>query len=202
MAARRPSALAPPAPVYNYAQPIAVSAPIAVPEPGTTTNVYAPPPVDTSDRNAAAAARLLDDARQAFLVNDYNGALQFTERAIAASPKDTIAHEFRALVLFAQGRYQEAAATIYAVLAVAPGWNWDTLGSFYRDVQTYTAQLRALEAYTAANPKDAAAQFLLAYHYLVTDHRDAAARVLRTVVALQPNDHLAAYILQMLETPQ
>jgi tetratricopeptide (TPR) repeat protein len=117
-------------------------------------------------------------------------------------PNDPTLHEFRSLVLFAQQQYQESAATIYAVLAVAPGWDWDTLRALYADPQTYTAQLRALEAYVRANPKNAPARFLLAYHYLEINARDAAANSLRTVLALQPSDQLAAHILQMLDQRQ
>lgn len=186
---------------YDYSQPIPVPEPIAVPpDPNDVyTQSNTPPPFEAVDPNAAAAAKILDSARQAFLANDYNNALQMVDRAISSSPKDTTLHEFRALVLFAQRRYQDATATIYAVLAVGPGWDWNTLSSFYRDPQIYTAQLRALEEYTRANPKEAGPRFLLAYHYLVTDHRDAAARALRSVVALQPNDQLATYMLQTLE---
>jgi hypothetical protein len=65
-------------------------------------------------------------------------------------PKDAATHEFRSLTQFALGKYQEAAATIYAVLAVGPGWDWTTLSSMYPDIDTYTAQLRKLEEYGLA----------------------------------------------------
>jgi hypothetical protein len=32
--------------------------------------------------------------------------------------------EFRALAHFAQGRHKQAAAPLYAVLSVRPGWDW------------------------------------------------------------------------------
>jgi predicted TPR repeat methyltransferase len=70
--------------------------------------------------------------------------------------------------------------------------------TIYRDVNVYTAQLRGLEQFTKANPADAASRFLLAYHYLVLDHRDAAVKTLRRVLELQPKDELAAHLLQML----
>jgi tetratricopeptide (TPR) repeat protein len=192
--------------VYDYSQPIPVPQPVEVPvDPNAGTDAngqpYPPMPPATDDPNAAQAAGILDQARQAFLANDYDNALKLADQAIRTSPKDTTLHEFRALVLFAQQRYQDATATIYAVLAVGPGWDYNTLNSFYRDPQTYTNQLRALEAYTKANPQNAPARFLLAYHYLVLDHRDAAAGMLRSVVALQPNDQLAAYLLQMIQNP-
>ena len=62
-------------------------------------------------------------------------------------PNDTVLHEFRGLVLFALGRYKEAAAADYAVLSAGPGWDWTTLSGLYPNVEVYTEQLRALEQY-------------------------------------------------------
>ena len=67
-------------------------------------------------------------------------------------PNDATMHEFLALVLFAQGKYEQAAAPLYAVLSVGPGWDWTTLIGNYNDANLYTEQLRALEAYVKANP--------------------------------------------------
>ncbi len=90
---------------------------------------------------------LFDAGRQSFHNGDYAGALQQTDQALAKLPNDTTLHEFRALCLFALGRYDEAAATLYAVLSVGPGWDWTTLISLYPNVDAYTTQLRALEDY-------------------------------------------------------
>ncbi len=49
------------------------------------------------------------------------------------------------------------------------------------------------------NPRDAAGRFLLAYHYLVIDERDAAVRHLREIVKLHTKDKLSATLLQTLE---
>ncbi len=117
-------------------------------------------------------------------------------------PNDTALHEFRALCLFALKRYDDAAATLYAVLSVGPGWDWATLVGLYPDVEVYTAQLRALEAYCDANPNAAPARFVLGYHYLTEGHTEAAATVLKQVVALMPNDTLSAKLVRQLEPPQ
>src|SRR5262249_57315751 len=106
-----------------------------------------------------------DQAREAFKAGDYAQALKKVDEALQKLPKDAALHEFRALVLFAQGQYQQAAATIYSVLAVGPGWDWTTLSSMYSNVDVYAKQLRALEAYRKQNPGAADAAFLLAYHY-------------------------------------
>ena len=189
--------------VYNYSQPIPVPAPMLIAPETVEVPAGAPTPQipDTSltDDNAAAAKQLFDQARQAFRLQDLNTAQQQIDQAITRLPNDTTMHEFRALVLFARMKYQDAAATIYSVLAVAPGWDWETLRALYQDSQTYTLQLRALEDFSRANPTDTASRFLLAYHYLVLDAREAAAKVLASVVALQPKDELAARLLESLQ---
>ena len=81
--------------------------------------------------------------------------------------------------MFALGDYHGAAAVLNNLLAVAPGMDWTTLSGLYGDVEAYTAQLRALEAYCQQKPDDAAARFVLAYHYLVAGHDDAAVEQLK-----------------------
>src|SRR5262249_34746526 len=110
-------------------------------------------------------------------------------------------HEFRALCLFALKRYDEAAGVLYAVLSVGPGWDWSTLIGLYPDVDTYTAQLRALEDDAVAKPRSAPDRFVLAYHYLTQGHNAAAVGVLRQVVALKPDDTLSAKLLNQLSPP-
>ena len=93
---------------------------------------------------------------------------------IKETPNVPVVHEFRALALFALKRYDEAAAVEYAVLTAGPGWNWSTLVGLYPDVDTYTRQLRDLEAYVTANPSSPSGRFLLADHYMVEGHNDEA----------------------------
>ena len=81
------------------------------------------------------------------------------------------------LTLFALGRYPEAAATLNAVLATAPGMDWTTMSNLYGSVDTYTAQLRRLEDFCRSHRDDAAAHFVLAYHYLVAGHPEAGRRM-------------------------
>jgi tetratricopeptide (TPR) repeat protein len=168
---------------YNYAQPITV--------------IYNEPNAGVSE----TADETLNAAIDAFQQNDFDRALDLVNQGIAQSPSDAVLHEFRALVLFAKGDYQQAAATIHAVLAVGPGWNWTTLSSMYRSVSDYTAQLRALEGAVRSQPQDAAARFLLAYHYMTGGHTEAAARQLQKVVTLQPTDRVAADLHRMISPP-
>jgi tetratricopeptide (TPR) repeat protein len=165
---------------YNYAQPILVSSTVTA----LPTNVM-------SD---------FDQARQQFKAGQYQEALASTDRAIQAQPNDAVLHEFRALVLFALGNYDQAAGTIHSVLAVGPGWDWTTLVSLYPNVNVYTKQIRALENFTNNNPQSAASRFYLAYLYQTSGQTDAAIRSLREVVAINPKDQGAAAMLQMLQS--
>ena len=110
---------------FDYSKPI-----------GVTENPPEPGAVDTAQETLAGA-------RESFKTGDYARALALTDQALAQTPNDPILHEFRALVLFALKRYEEAAATAYAVLTAGPGWNWATMVGLYPDVDTYSNQLRA-----------------------------------------------------------
>jgi len=173
--------------VYNYSQPIQV-----------TYNA----PVEYAQEDSTSPDAVLNNAVAAFRQNDYDAALDITNKGIALYPDDAVLHEFRSLVLFAKQDYQQSAGTIHSVLAVGPGWDWTTLSGMYSSVADYTDQLRALEAFTKSNPQDAASHFLLAYHYLSCGHTAAAARQLEQVVQLMPDDRVAADILKMVAPPE
>jgi tetratricopeptide (TPR) repeat protein len=168
---------------YDYSQPIDTAA--------------APAPAGTTD----PAMATFDAARASFKQRDFDRALAQADDALAKLPNDTALHEFRALCQFALKRYDEAAGTLYAVLSVGPGWDWATLVGLYPDVEVYTAQLRDLENYCRANPKSAAARFVLSYHYLTEGFNDAAVAVLKQVLALMPSDTLSAKLFRQLAPP-
>ena len=169
---------------YDYSQPI--------------NTVVAP--ADESVANPAMT--LFDAGRGSFKEGNYTQALQNTNDALAKLPNDTTLHEFRALCLFALGRYDEAAATLYAVLSVGPGWDWTTLIDLYPSVDVYTTQLRALEEYCTTHTDSATGRFVLTYHYLTQGHTDAAVEMLKQVLTLKPNDTLSAKLLRQLDPPK
>jgi len=166
-------------------------------------NSDAPAPTPGSDAEVApstpddALTQTFNDARNAFYQENFDQALSLTDQALKSAPRDAAINEFRSLCLFALGRYREAAANIHAVLAAGPGWDWTTMISLYSNKATYTAQLRQLESAVKANPKAADVRFLLAYHYLTCDYKDAAVALLKTVTELQPKDVLAADLVKM-----
>ena len=102
------------------------------------------------------------------------------------------------MTLFALGRYDDAAAALYAVLAVGPGWDWTSFVGLYPNVSVYTDQFRALERYVGQNPNSASARFVLAYLYLTQGDTSEGIEQLKRVVALQPKDTVAEGILRRL----
>jgi tetratricopeptide (TPR) repeat protein len=160
-----------------------------------------PPPPDSKDETVAKANKEFDAAREAFKAGDAAKAQALAEKAIRLLPSDATLHEFRAMTLFAQGRYKDAAATLYAVLAAGPGWDWKTMRGLYPDEDTYTRQLRALEEHVRKAPDSAEARFVLAYQYLVLGSKDEAVKQLKEVVRLQPQDKLSAALVKALTTP-
>lgn len=182
--------------IYDYVQPIPV-APEALPPPKPN-----PPEGETSILNYNVpedVARDFASARAAFTAGDYELALRQIDDCIKALPSDGVAHEFRALVLFAKGNYRDAAATLYAVLAAGPGWDWATLKGLYPDMRSYTAQLRALEEYARRNPNAADARFVLAYHYLTMGYSEQARSQYEQVAKLQPDNRLASQLVKSLQ---
>ena len=140
-------------------------------------------------------------ARDAFKSGEFARALSLTDLALQHYPNDPILHEFRALCLFALGRYDEAAAALYVVLTAGPGWDWATMVGLYPDVDTYTRQLRALEAAIKGNASVAATRFVLAYHYMVQEHVERAREQFGYAAQLQPRDKLAAQFAKALAAP-
>lgn len=169
--------------VYDYAQPIYVSDSV-------------------TDASANSNNTLVDAAVEDFKQGDYQSALTQIDQAIKANPNDGVLHELRSLTLFAMKKYGESAATIHSVLAVGPGWDWPTMASLYPDVELYTAQLRELESFAKANSEDAAAQFLLGYHYMTLGHPENAATEFSKVVKMQPKDRVARDLLALVDKPK
>lgn len=180
VAAQQPSDATQPT-AYNSSQPISTTA---------------PPPEQAV---ASQATATFDQARDAFKAGDYAKAQQLDQQALTKTPNDSNLHEFLSLALFAQGKYDEAAAPLYTALSAGPGWDWTTLSGMYPDVDTYTRQLRALEASIRANPDSAHARFVLANQYLAQGFVDNAIAELKIAVKLQPSDTLSAQLIASLQ---
>jgi tetratricopeptide (TPR) repeat protein len=194
----------------NYAEPLPAPTPTQrlaayppdpeVGEDGTADlkPTDAPPPTATDDPTVTDANKTFDAAREAFKQGQYARAQELADQAIKELLSDGTLHEFRSLALFAQGKYKDAAAGLYAVLAAGPGWDWDTMRALYPNTETYTTQLRALEAFVGKEPSAGYGHFLLAYHYLVVVDKAAAVRQFQDVVKVQPDDKLSAALVKAL----
>jgi tetratricopeptide (TPR) repeat protein len=187
--------------VVSYSQPVLAEPPYEVPadaaaaQPAPTTTPAAEPlPPGVSQKGMTA----FDKAQSEFKAGNYTAALASVDAALKEMPRDAIVNEFRALVLFAQKDYKHAAETLYAVLSVGPGWDWTTLSGLYASVDDYTKQLKALESYVLANPKDAAAHFVLGYHYTTCGHKEAAGKQFQEALQLNPKDVVSKQMLDML----
>jgi tetratricopeptide (TPR) repeat protein len=114
------------------------------------------------------------------------------DSAISAVPGDPVMHEFRALVFFAMGRFNDAAGVLNPILASGPGWDWTTMTGLFESQDDYTKLLRKLEEHHQANPDSAAANFLLGYHYLVLGHLEQALELFEHSAKLEPTDTVSA----------
>ena len=179
--------------VYDYSQPIIVESEPQQYADDTASTETTPESIPPGVSPEALSS--FDEARQLFYSGQYDQALTSVDSAIQEMPNDAVLHEFRGLVLFALGKYQDAAATLYAVLSAGPGWDWTTMSGLYPGVEPYTEQLRALEAYRTAHPDDPSARLVLAYHYLTAGHAEAAESQLKKLLTLTPDDPLAKNLL-------
>lgn len=177
--------------IYDYSQPLVVTGTVATTQPADRTD--GPPPEVSRD---------FDNAVAAFQDQNYSTALRYIDAVIVKMPHDAVAHEFRSLTLYAQGRYDEAAEAIHAVLAVGPGWDWTTMANVYANVEVYTQHLRNLERYVREDPDSSGARFLLAYHYMTCGHEESAARQLKQVLRLTPGERVATDMLTMIVGPE
>ncbi len=180
---------------YDYSQPVVVN---YYSTDSTSANVAAAPPAPTENETAQAQ---FEQGLAEFKAGRYQQSLTQFDATLRQLPRDPVVHEVRALNLFALGQYQQAAAGLNALLAAAPGMDWTTMAGLYGSVDDYTKQLQALESHCKAHRDDAPAAFVLAYHYLVAGHQEAAVNALKAVVRLQPKDVIAKRMLDSLTPP-
>ncbi len=196
--------------VYNsgyqtYQNPYPVSRPVSY---GNTQVNYTQPitrvAVETAPENSEAIVEstarsesIIAESQDAFRQRNYLVALELADKAIAESPGDGALHEYRALVLFALGKYGDAAGVLNPVLASGPGWDWSTMIALYDSQQTYTDQLQRLETYSEAHPNSADTHFLLGYHYMVCGHTDLATPQFDLAAKLMPSDSVSRQLAEL-----
>jgi tetratricopeptide (TPR) repeat protein len=173
--------------IINYTRPITVAA------------ADFPPGDEASELAASEKAEGgMEDALTAFRKGDFNAALTAVDSAISVVPGDPAMHEFRALVFFAMGRFNDAAGVLNPILASGPGWDWTTMTGLFESQDEYVKLLRKLEEHHQANPDSAAANFLLGYHYLVLGHLEQALELFEHSAKLEPTDLVSAGLRDLL----
>jgi len=187
---------------YNpyQARPVYISgnSQVTYTEPITQVAVRSAPKEDTEVQEITRKSEsLIGESQTAFKQRNYLVALELADKAIAESPGDGALHEYRALILFALGKYGEAAGVLNPVLASGPGWDWSTMIALYDAQQTYTDQLQNLEAYTEQKPDSADSHFLLGYHYMVCGHLDLATPQFDEAVRLMPKDSVSKELAEL-----
>lgn len=156
-------------------------------------------PADDAGATAIAekSATFIEESQVAFKAKDYLVALDAANKAVAESPGDGALHEYRALVLFALGKFSEAAGVLNPILASGPGWDWTTMVKLYDSQGTYAEQLKKLETYSASKPDAADICFLLGYHYMVCGHIESASAQFARAASLQPADTVSRQLAEL-----
>jgi tetratricopeptide (TPR) repeat protein len=185
---------------YDYSQPVVINNyTTSSAEGGAAEGEVAQAEPSPQQQQALSA---FDDGLAKFKTGDYVQALSLFNSALKQMPNDPVVHEVRSLALFATGDFNAAAAGLNSLLSAAPGMDWTTMSGLYGNADDYTAQLRKLEQFAKANPNDASAHFVLAYHYMVLGEKDAAIDALRVVVKNQPKDVTARRMLDAMAPAQ
>lgn len=167
-------------------------------EPITRVAVNSAPADDAAVAEITSKSEsLIAESQTEFKQRNYLVALELADKAIAESPGDGALHEYRALILFALGKYGEAAGVLNPVLVSGPGWEWSTMIALYDAQETYTDQLQRLEAYTEEKPDAADTHFLLGYHYMVCGHLDLATPQFELAAKLMPSDSVSKELAEL-----
>ncbi len=188
-------------PAYCYDNGLAYANDYGQPyEAGYSPAVTYPAPAQpaTSETVAPTGEEYITQALEAFQSGDYRSGLLLANHAAVDMPQDPRVHETMSLAMFALKNYRGAAMEAHAALALGSIIDWPTLYGYYRNRDTYTGQLRALEAFVRDNPKAPEGHFLLAYQYLMMGYKQDAKKELTEVTTLAPADKLAQALLKQL----
>jgi predicted Zn-dependent protease len=174
-----------------YVQPV-YHPPVAVNRVQTQTVVTAPQPNVSPEMRQAK--NKVDVARAYFKTDQYADAQRHLDVVVKMVPDETNAFQFRSLVMFAQGKYDDAAADAYDAIGLGNTWTAEVLDSIYPDADRYHRQLASLKHAADANPS-MPTHFLLAYHYLILNDLENGRAQLEQVLVLQPEEPLTTQLL-------
>jgi hypothetical protein len=179
-----------PVPSYSDDNPYAVDNSVSLP---ADNGDYAPPSGTTEP--ALMGSESFDrQGENAFRARDYMAANRAWQHAVVDDPSNGALAMKLALVLFAVGKYREAAGTTQQVLMLLPQEKWGQAISDYKKLYTnpkdYSDQLKSLAKAAADKPNDPALRFLLGFHYGYSGRVADAVRELNKLVQLEPKDEL------------
>ncbi len=173
-----------------FYQPVVVQ-PVRT-QPATQPVVVTPQPAVSPA--VSRAKNKTDVARAYFKTHQYSDAQRHLDEVVKLVPRDTNAFQFRSLVLFAQGKYGDAAADAYDSIGLGNTWTAEVLDSIYPSADRYHQHLAQLKKETGTSPS-MQNHFLLAYHFLMLNDLASGKAELEQVLVLQPEEPLTTKLL-------
>jgi hypothetical protein len=148
------------------------------------------PPVPPPDNPPSESARQTALAKEAFVEGAYGLAERRFRQATVAAPDEPLAYFLLAQAQFAQGKYQEAVASIQAGLRLQPDWP----GARFRPRELYAIEaadfldhLQRLTETLPRFPQDPVLLFLLAYQLWFDGQRAEARKLFERAAAVTPD---------------
>ena len=171
---------------------------VVVPRRESTKESPTPPRPSPADEKPLPIEieKLLAGPQDTFREGRFDDALKAARDAAQKKPNDPTIQQFASLVAFALGKFADASTAAHAALHHGPHWKWKRLKGHYAKTEVYTGQLRALEKFVREHPASAESRFLLAYHYLMLGHSQAARSHLKRVAEQKPDDKLVRQLLE------
>jgi hypothetical protein len=153
---------------------------------------YAAPDYGTAD--AAQATLWFEQGR-------YSDAAEVYRRLSLADDADPLVGLAHVHCLIADGRYRYAAYVLRKTIEDDADWHelFMHARGYYPDWGVFVNHVATLERYVEDNPGNVAARFLLGYAYLFWDRCDDAVSLFHEVVAQEPQDRGARYLLSLAE---
>jgi tetratricopeptide (TPR) repeat protein len=142
------------------------------------------------DQPLSEPARLLGLAKEAFAEGAYGLAERRYRQATDAAPDEALAHFLLAQAQFAQGKYQEAVASIQAGLRRQPNWPrtpFRPRDLYGAEAPDFPEHLRRLTDALPRHPQDPVLLFLLAYQLWFDGQQAEARKLFERAAAVTPD---------------
>lgn len=179
--------------------PVPVPTPMPAPQPRPVVgHPITSPPTPQAGSSTSVARNKTDVAKAFFKTHQYADAEVRLNEVVTLVPDDTNAWQFRSLVLFAQGKYDAAAADAYDGIKLGNTWTASVLDTIYPSADRYHNQLNQLIASTESQPS-MAKHFLLGYHYLVLNQLEKGRLQFALVLEITPEEPVATQLIAAID---